>query len=125
MQTTARDKDKEIARLEGRLSIAKRSVDDLHARLRDLDKQGTTLAKSLGFETLYEAQTYIDITDDPTPYKELTERLERLRADHENMRAEVQDLQIERNILRAKINISETRYRPTPFSYTYFDVNTF
>jgi chromosome segregation ATPase len=118
MQTTTRDKDKEIARLEGRLSIAKRSVDDLHARLRDLDKQGTTLAKSLGFETLYEAQTYIDITDDPTPYKELTERLERLRADHENMRAEVQDLQIERNILRAKINISETRYRQTPFSYT-------
>ncbi|KAJ6587206.1 hypothetical protein DFH09DRAFT_1142886 [Mycena vulgaris] len=96
--------DKEIARLQAKVSIARRTIDDLNAKICDLEKQGVKLANSLGFATVYSAQSFVDIADDRTPYKELSERIERLQADHDSMRTELQELRIERDVLRANIN---------------------
>ncbi|KAJ7497593.1 hypothetical protein FB451DRAFT_1212053 [Mycena latifolia] len=96
----------EVARLEGKVSIAKRTIHDLNAKIYELEKQGLKLANSLGFDTMHAAQAFIDLADDRTPYKELAERVERLQADHENTSAELQELRIERDALRANINAS-------------------
>lgn len=85
---------------------AKRTIDDLSASIYALQKQGTKLANSLGFETVHAAQAFIDIANDPTPYKQLAERLERLQLDHRNTSAEIQELKMERDALRANLSAS-------------------
>ncbi|KAJ7091097.1 DNA repair protein endonuclease SAE2/CtIP C-terminus-domain-containing protein [Mycena epipterygia] len=107
----------EIARLERKVGIALDTVDGLNHKICDLEKQDQKLAKSLGFETVYAAQAFIDLADDWAPYKDLAERIEKLqtellleRKDNEKMRAELRGLQLERDALRAKIGAFENRY---------------
>ncbi|KAJ6476047.1 DNA repair protein endonuclease SAE2/CtIP C-terminus-domain-containing protein [Mycena vitilis] len=84
---------KEIARLERKVDIAKGTVDALNGKICDLEQQGSRLAKSLGFETVYMAQAFIDIADEQTPYKELAERVEGLRKENEKILDRIQDAQ--------------------------------
>lgn len=109
--------DPDISHLRHRLGTVKDQVEQLTRRICDLEEQGLSLAKSPGFETIYTAQAFINFADDPTPYKQLAERVEGLqndlsreRKDNDKLRAEVEELRAERNVLRAKIGISESRY---------------
>ncbi|KAJ7629885.1 hypothetical protein B0H17DRAFT_1109384 [Mycena rosella] len=97
---TIRDNEKEIARLEAKFSAAKRTVDQLNTKLSNSEKEGVRLANSLGFETVSMAQSFIDLADNATPYRELVEA-------HENARIKLQELKIERDGLRAYMNASE------------------
>ncbi|KAJ7680643.1 DNA repair protein endonuclease SAE2/CtIP C-terminus-domain-containing protein [Mycena polygramma] len=94
---------KQIAHLQRRVDIAKGTVDALNGKICDLEQQGSRLAKSLGFETVYMAQAFIDIADEQTPYKELAERVEGLRKENEKLLDRIQDAQ---TALKAKIDSS-------------------
>ncbi|KAJ7141512.1 DNA repair protein endonuclease SAE2/CtIP C-terminus-domain-containing protein [Mycena epipterygia] len=116
----------EIARLERKVGIAIDTVDGLNHKICDLEKQGQRLAKSLGFETVYAAQAFIDLADDWAPYKDLAERIEKLqtdlsleRKDNEKMRAELRGLQVERDALKAKIGAFENSPTLSAFTPTH------
>ncbi|KAJ6594227.1 hypothetical protein B0H19DRAFT_1094541 [Mycena capillaripes] len=107
------ESQKEIARLQRRVDIAKGTVDSLNGKMCDLEQQGLRLAKSLGFDTVYAAQAFIDIADEQTPYKELAEQIESLqtkilqeRKDSEMLRTQLQEMQSERDALKAAVDNS-------------------
>ncbi|KAJ7045824.1 DNA repair protein endonuclease SAE2/CtIP C-terminus-domain-containing protein [Mycena alexandri] len=106
-------KDRDIARLQRRWELANHAVDDLNGQLSAAEKVASKLASSLGFATVYAAQTCIDMADEPMTYKEVVQRAEGLRKDllqerteNEKLRAQVQELQVERDTLRVKISES-------------------
>ncbi|KAJ7085856.1 DNA repair protein endonuclease SAE2/CtIP C-terminus-domain-containing protein [Mycena crocata] len=102
MQSGADADRQEIARLERELDNAKDTVHQQNVRISDLEKK---LAETLGFETVSAAEAFIKI-DEPIPYKELTVELSRERAENERLRAQVQELLMDRDTLRAKIDSS-------------------
>jgi hypothetical protein len=100
--------DDKVKRLQRKLDIAKDTVDSLNSKIRDTELEGLKLAKSLGFDTVYAAQSYIDIADEQVSYKELAGRIDGLqtdlsneRKDNQELRAQVLDLMTERDTLRA------------------------
>ncbi|KAF7361620.1 hypothetical protein MVEN_00505300 [Mycena venus] len=105
------DSQKEIARLQRRVDIAKDTINSLNSRLDDAEQQGLKLAKSLGFVNIHRAQSYIDNADEQTPYTEFIGRIESLqtdlskeRKDNEELRSQVQELLEERDALKAKVS---------------------
>ncbi|KAJ8453956.1 hypothetical protein ONZ45_g19496 [Pleurotus djamor] len=69
---------KELANLERKLSRSKATNDDLMKQLYDSQHRGNRLATTLGFNDLYEAQVYIDNSDDELSYKERSVRMAEL-----------------------------------------------
>ncbi|KAJ7495967.1 DNA repair protein endonuclease SAE2/CtIP C-terminus-domain-containing protein [Mycena galericulata] len=97
----------EITHLNRKVGIARDTVSDLQSKIWDLEGHGSKLAKSLGFETVHEAQAFADSVEGPTTYKELQSTLARERNDNNELRAELLELRIERNLLRAKVDVAE------------------
>ncbi|KAJ6625867.1 DNA repair protein endonuclease SAE2/CtIP C-terminus-domain-containing protein [Mycena sp. CBHHK59/15] len=96
---------KEIVLLETKLLRYRAVWDASSQAAQDATAQGQKLASALGFRTVLEAQTFIDIADDRTPYRELTERIEELqrslsreRNDNEGLRDEVKELRRQRDL---------------------------
>ncbi|KAK7005792.1 hypothetical protein R3P38DRAFT_2556497 [Favolaschia claudopus] len=97
--------------LQQKLTIALARIDGLQTRLSEVEQEGTTLAKSLGFDTVSSAQLYVDLaaTDDPTPYKARSVLTERLQTDlsvshkeNEVLRAQMRGMQTDIDTLKAK-----------------------
>ncbi|KAJ7747243.1 DNA repair protein endonuclease SAE2/CtIP C-terminus-domain-containing protein [Mycena metata] len=105
--------EKDNARLQRRWELASGAVDDLNDLLSSAEKAASKLATSLGFATISAAQTCIDMTDEPMTYKAVVQRAESLQQDLLQERTEngklltqVQELQVERDALRAKVSES-------------------
>lgn len=67
------------------------------------------MAKRLGFPSLQEVETFMDLADEPVTYKDLAERMGGLKAelameqrDNHALREELLDLREERDLLKAR-----------------------
>ncbi|KAJ6499001.1 hypothetical protein C8R45DRAFT_1093270 [Mycena sanguinolenta] len=112
-ETLAKDLESEHARLRGQLDRAWTAMNDLHGKITNVEKEGSRLANSLGFDSMSAAQSYIDVAGDKIPYKELLGRLAGFQTDllkerktKKELLAQVQGLTAERDALKAKVSDS-------------------
>ncbi|KAG5637565.1 hypothetical protein H0H81_004142 [Sphagnurus paluster] len=96
----ARDKaildihEKEKAAYELKIERYKRANNDTLKELFDVQQRGNRLARSLGFNDVYEAQVMIDTSDRETPYALCLERIEGLEAELVAARNRAEELQL-------------------------------
>ncbi|CAK5265364.1 unnamed protein product [Mycena citricolor] len=93
------DSRSELSRLRRKLTIAQDAIETSHSKLFEVETQATRLARSFGFDTTYAAQAYIDLADEPTPYRELVStvdalqtQLGQLRRENEELRSQIRGL---------------------------------
>ncbi|KAJ7268683.1 hypothetical protein B0H12DRAFT_1096143 [Mycena haematopus] len=104
------ESQKEIARVQ---RIALSTADALHGKISDVEMEGLKLAKTLGFDSMRAAQSYIDIVGEQMSYKELAGRIAGLQTElskerkaNQKLLAHVQVLMTERDALKAKLSDS-------------------
>lgn len=88
---------KEKAELEFRIQKQKRISDERAKELFDALHRGDRLARSIGFEDLYEAQIYLDSFDHSTTFKECIDRTKSLETELKCEKKEVEILQFKLN----------------------------
>ncbi|GLB40862.1 putative DNA repair protein endonuclease SAE2/CtIP C-terminus [Lyophyllum shimeji] len=94
----------------------KRANDDTLKQLYDAQHRGNRLARSLGFNDIFEAQITIDTADGETSYKECLERVEALQQqlsavqeENERFQALIDALERDRERLRAELATAEKK----------------
>ncbi|KAJ7922939.1 hypothetical protein B0H13DRAFT_1707276 [Mycena leptocephala] len=72
---------KEIAALEAKVQRLRYAFDDRSNEYFDSVHYGNKIADLLGFRSLKEVQTFVELADEQVPYKELAKRLDELKAE--------------------------------------------
>jgi hypothetical protein len=88
---------REKAELEFRIQKVKKVNDERAKELFDALHRGDRLARSIGFDNLYEAQIYLDSLDHSTAFKECMDRIRILEAELTCEKKEVEILQVKLN----------------------------
>ncbi|KAJ7456431.1 hypothetical protein FB451DRAFT_1407141 [Mycena latifolia] len=112
---------KEIAAAESKYQRLSRAYDDLSNQLHACRNLGEKVADGLGFHSLAEVKIFMDIADEPLPYKGLAGRIEALKAElaverrgNGDLRDEIAYLQEERDLLKATLAQNERRVAQIP-----------
>jgi hypothetical protein len=93
-QKTLAKHAREKTELELRIQKLKRVNDARAKELFDALHRGDGLARSIGFDNLYEAQVYIDSLEPSTTFKECVDRIRILEAELTCEKKEVEILQV-------------------------------
>jgi len=88
---------REKSELELKIQRLKKVYDERSKELFDALHRGDRLARSIGFDNLYEAQVYLDSFDHSTTFKECMDRIRILEAELTCEKKEVEILQVKLN----------------------------
>lgn len=101
---------KEIRALEAKAERIRHAFDDRCNASHEYKKFTDKVAELLGFRTLDEVKIFLDIADEPMPYKGLAEHVERLEAelaaekrDNQSLTDELLDVREERDLLKSNL----------------------
>ncbi|KAJ7102473.1 hypothetical protein B0H15DRAFT_814794 [Mycena belliarum] len=106
---------KELAVADAKAQRLRYAYDGRSNELHAYKKLGNDVAEKLGFSSLDEIQTFLDIADEQVPYKDLADRVEALKAevalerrDNEDLRDELEYMREERDLLRVALDQAES-----------------
>lgn len=101
----------EIKNLEGKIQKLKYALDESSKNGFDASHRGSCLARSLGFNDVYDAQAVIDSSDHPITFREAHDRLLAVEAQLAIQKSETEKLQMKlaRAEERAKTAEHESR----------------
>ncbi|KAJ7748467.1 DNA repair protein endonuclease SAE2/CtIP C-terminus-domain-containing protein [Mycena maculata] len=115
-KAVAEKHQQEIRALQAKAERIRHAFDDRAEALHSYQKFGDDVANRLGFRTLEDVKTFIDIADEQLPYKGLADRVERLKAElavekQENQSStdELLELREERDLLKTTLENQSVR----------------
>jgi hypothetical protein len=113
---------KEIAALEAKVQRLRYAFDDRSNEYFDSVHYGNKIADLLGFRSLKEVQTFVELADEQVPYKELAKRLDELKAelaserrDKGALKDDLIDVMEERDFLKVALAEQRCFMPPTAF----------
>lgn len=117
----------ELAAVERKIDRLKWSNNDTLKQLFEMQTRANRLARSLGFNDIYEAQVNIDMADHEIPFKDCFERIESLQLElssektqNERLKGDLKLLEDERDHLKAAIDMSGKDHKYVSLHTLYY-----